>query len=224
MQADGFYRGVKPALISVVKPLGFRSRGRSYYRVVNDVVQRFCLLYRNYDFTIRFHVASVYGDDCLAEGHDIHRLIDGTNKWLGIQLKEEAPGKLGYVGPCAADPVHPDLELCGKVCAEVVKGYLLPFFSEAVDAESAHRLLHERELEREDHIFCYPFFLGTGEWERALSSLKEYLSMDHGPSNYWNELWKLHDALDALDVAAVLEYMGKKEAATYETLHWKRKG
>ena len=80
MRASDFYKAVKPALDLVVRPLGFRSRDRFYYRIVNDVVQQFCLLYRNLDFTLRFDVASVYADNILAEGHDIYRLINGTNQ------------------------------------------------------------------------------------------------------------------------------------------------
>lgn len=226
MRASDFYKAVRPALDQAVKPLGFHSRDRFCYRIVNDVVQQFCLLYRNLDFTIRFNVVSVYTDNILAEGHDIYRLIDGTNQWLGLRMVQKASGELAYEGPVAADPFHPDLRLCADSCTNAVKQYLLPFFDEATDSESAHRLLHQRVWDgrsSDDHTLCVGFLLGMGEWEQARDALKQDLDRPHGVAPVWNELWRLYDALDTYDIPYILDYMEKKEAATYTTLHLKRK-
>ena len=225
MRASDFYKAVKPALDLVVRPLGFRSRDRFYYRIVNDVVQQFCLLYRNLDFTLRFDVASVYADNILAEGHDIYRLINGTNQWLGLRRVQKASGELVYEGPVAADPICPDLRLCADACTDAVKRYLLPFFDEAADSESAHRLLHQRVWDgrsSDDHTLCVGFLLGMGEWEQARDALKQYLDRPREEGMFWNELWKLYDALDSYDVSCILDYMEKKEVAAYAALHVKR--
>lgn len=226
MRASDFYKAVKSALDPMVKPLGFRSRDRFYYRIVNDVVQQFCLLYRNLDFTIRFDVVSVYEDGVLAEGHDIYRLINETNQWLGFRMVQKASGELAYEGPIAANPIRPDLRLCADACTNAVKQYLLPFFDEAVDSESAHRLLHQRVWywrSTDDHTLCLGFLLGMGEWEQARDALKQYLDRPRGEGVFWNMLWRLYDALDSYDVSYILDYMEKKEAAAYSTLHLKRK-
>ena len=41
MRASEFYKAAKTAIDPMVKPLGFRRRGRFYYRIVNDIVQQF---------------------------------------------------------------------------------------------------------------------------------------------------------------------------------------
>lgn len=230
MRASEFYKAAKAAIDPVVKPLGFRRRGQFYYRIVNDVVQQFCPFWRHFNFTVRFRVTSVYDSSAeLVEGGEIYQLINGTNEWLGLRMVETAPGVLAYEGPCA-DPFHIDLGQSAQICAGAVQDYLLPFFEAAVDSQSALRLLRERGLdmcppdcpEGADSISSLGFLLGMGEWERAEKALKAFLDHPHADDSYWNMMWKLYDALEALDVPGVLAYMEEREAAAYAELKWKR--
>lgn len=230
MRASEFYKAAKAAIDPMVKPLGFRRRGRFYYRIVNDIVQQFCLFWLRFDFTVRFRVTSVYDSSAeLIEGDEIYQLINGTNEWLGLRMVETTPGVLAYEGPCA-NPFHIDLGQCAQVCAGAVGNYLLPFFEGMTDAQSALRLLRERGLEicpvdwpeGVDSIRSLGFLLGMGEWERAEKTLKAFLDWPHADGSYWNMMWKLYDALEALDVSGVLSYMDEREAATYAELKWKR--
>ena len=61
-----------------------------------------------------------------------------------------------------------------------------------------------------------------GEWEQARDALKQYLDRPREEGMFWNELWKLYDALDSYDVSCILDYMEKKEVAAYAALHVKR--
>ena len=83
-----FYSIAKQAITPIVKPLEFRCRGRFYYRIIDNVVQQFCLLWLNHDFTIRFNISSVYADnDRLIEGNEVAKIINGSNNmWLGQRL------------------------------------------------------------------------------------------------------------------------------------------
>ena len=102
MRASEFYKAAKAAIDPMVKPLGFRRCGRFYYRIVNDIVQQFCLFWLRFDFTVRFRVTSVYDSSAeLIEGDEIYQLINGTNEWLGLRMVETTPGVLAYEGPCA---------------------------------------------------------------------------------------------------------------------------
>ena len=84
--ANSFYQIVKQRINPIVKPFGFRIRDRFYHRIINNVVQQFCLLHLARDFTIRFHIFSVYDDNYRTmEGDEVHRLIDGTNDWLAFR-------------------------------------------------------------------------------------------------------------------------------------------
>lgn len=120
-----FYSTTKRALAPIVKPLGFRCKGRFYHRIIDNVVQQFCLLWLNHDFTIRFHISSVFGDnDKHIEGSEIAKLIDGSNNmWLGQRMvKSELQQQFSLQGPSAN--LFPNYNECANTCVDMLVNYL----------------------------------------------------------------------------------------------------
>ena len=220
-----FYPTAKRAIAPVVKPLGFRCQGRFYHRIVGNVVQQFCLLWRNHDFTIRFHISSVYAEnDRYMEGNEAAKLIDGTNTWLGQRLvPEEQPQRFSLQDP-ASGP-FPDVSGCADTCVEVLTNYLLPWFQAACDSASAYRMAKEAKLfllpyQEPDSYRSLGFLLDQRQWEQSAALLKFYL--DH--SQLYRQKWwiprepeyqRLYEALIQTDTAYLERYMRWKREATY---------
>lgn len=222
--SGAFYAAARQVVGPVVKPLGFRGRGRFYHRIVGTVVQQFCLLWLNHNFTIRFHISSVYGDnDRYIEGNEVTRLIPGSGDlWLGQRMVPCEPRQLTLQGPAAGLP--PRYQDCAAVCADVLTGCLLPWFEKASDPRSAYQMATEAKLfltphqEPESHE-CLGFLLDMKQWETCAAILEFYLTHSHLYNPKWwsakaQEFQQLYDALVRMDTAYLDQYMAGKKAET----------
>ena len=205
-----FYPAAKAAIQPLAAEAGFRSRGRHFYRITNDVVQQFCLLSLRGNYTIRFHISSVYDENRYdAEGVEVCRLIDGTGFFLSNRPQLLVP-----------DPFDPDyrvsLETCVEVCETALRAYLLPWFEQTADSERAFRqaqalgMLAPRGEPRARN--CLGFLLALGRTEEAAALLRQE------PACEYRELCR---AVTAQDGAFLRAYMEQKKAATYAEFKWK---
>lgn len=224
-----FYSTAKRAIAPIVKPLGFRSQGRFYYRIIDNVVQQFCLLWRNHDFTVRFHISSVYAEnDRYMEGNEVAKLIDGTNTWLGQRLVPEGqPQRFSLQGP--ASGLFPDSSGYANTCVDVLTEYLLPWFNAASDSASAYRMAKEAKLfltphQEPDSHRSLGFLLDQKQWEQSAILIKYYLDHGHLYNQKWwtqreREYQPLYQALIHVDTAYLDQYMSAKKAETYRLFH-----
>ncbi len=207
-----FYSTTKRAIAPIVKPLGFRCQGRFYYRIVGNVVQQFCLLWLNRDFTIRFHLSSVFGDnDKTIEGEEVTKLINGSNNmWLKkLMATSELPYQ-SYVQECA------------NTCVDVLTNYLLPWFDSSNNSSSAYKMAKEADIyltmhQEPDSYGCLGFLLDMGRWEQSATLVKYYLDNSLLYNQYWwktreQEYRQLYDALISGDALYIKQYMDEKKS------------
>lgn len=229
--ANPFYQIVKQRINPIVKPFGFRIRDRFYHRIINNVVQQFCLLHLARDFTIRFHISSVYDDNYRTmEGDEVHRLIDGTNDWFGTRVVGKFYGLDVYENPYA-DMKPETLQKAADVCVDALEKYLLPWFSQATTSENALReaqssglfyRLHDESASSEE----IGFLLDMGKYADIAEILKYYIqNSDKYNKSWWQETGpeykKLYTAIIKDDQSYIHNYMEQKKAATYAELKWK---
>ena len=209
-----FYRAAKRAIAPIVKPLGFRCEGRFYYRIVGNVVQQFCLLWLNNDFTIRFHISSVFDEnDKTMEGEEVVKLINGSNNmWFKDLMDTDGQNQFGVQ------------EYADK-CVEVLTEYLLPWFDIASNSASAYKMVKQTNLyptihQEPDSYWCLGFLLDMEQWERSADVVKYYLDN----SNLYNPKWwetreqeyrQLYDALVSGDSTYIEQYLDDKKARTH---------
>lgn len=230
-----FYQACKRAIIPVVKPLGFHSFNRYYYRITGGVVQQFCLLWLRRNFTIRFLLSSVYDDnDRTREGDDIYRLIDGTSTFLSMRPDKFCanPSALFPTGP-----LLPDYEQCALVCRTALEEYLLPFFEQTTTLESAYSQCEEKKLVWRHEVngkkepfspSTLGFLLGMGQYSDAQLLLDFMIENHTGYNQRWwmahQEIYvQLRNALEEKDTAFLTTYLRKKKEETYQAFKLKIK-
>lgn len=225
-----FYNVVKKQIEPIIKPLGFRSYRRYYYRIINDVVQQFCPLWLYHDFTIRFVLRSLYQDnERTTEGDEVMRLINGTNRWLGPTSTEIAPDYYAANEDfCTLS--QKTYQISADICEQVLSEYLLPWFEENTDSAKAYTACKTAELFLPDEGVAEPvgglgFLLGMGEWDRACEALRPYIehTICCNP-NWWNmveaDYTPLYHALAEKDISYVQTYMEEKRQKNYKEFHW----
>lgn len=218
-----FYSIAKQAITPIVKPLGFRCQGRFYYRIIDNVVQQFCLLWRNHDFTMRFNISSVYADnDRLIEGNEVTKIINGSNNmWLGQRLVQ---------GPTAS--LFPNYSDCANTCVDVLTSYLIPWFDRASNSASAYKMAKDVNIfitihQEPDSYRGLGFLLDQKLWERSAILIKYYLDNSHLYNQKWwkpreQEYQRLYEALVNMDTAYLDQYMDGKKSETYRLFRYKQ--
>ena len=217
-----FYSATKQAIAPIVKPMGFRCQGRFYYRIVGNVVQQFCLLRLNHNFTIRFHLSSVFDDnDKTIEGNEVTKLINGSNNmWLGQLMATSELQCESYVQECT------------NTCVDVLTNYLLPWFDGASNSASAYKMAKEANIyltihQEPDSYRCLGFLLDMERWDQSATLIKYYLDNSHlYNQNWWKpreqEFQQLYDALINGDTMHIKQYMDDKKAQTYHLFRYKQ--
>ncbi len=226
--ANPFYQIVKQRINPIVKPFGFHIRDRFYQRIINNVVQQFCLLHLGRDFTIRFSISSVYDNNSRStEGDEVHRLINGTNDWFGTRVVGKVIGLGVYENPYA-DMKPETLQNAADVCANALEKYLLSWFSQAATSEDA---LNAAQALRYDESWPYHeigFLLDMGKYEAVAEILNYYIqNSNRFNKNWWQETGpeykRLYTAIVKNDQLYISSYMEQKKAATYTELNWKER-
>lgn len=217
-----FYSITKQAITRIVKPLGFRTQGRFYYRITGNVVQQFCLLWINRNFTIRFHISSVFGDnDKSIEGNEITKLINGSNNmWLGQLMAANQLQQRSYIQECA------------NTCADVLTNYLIPWFDSANNSASAYKMAKEANIflathQEPDSYRCLGFLLDMERWEQSATLVKFYLDNSHLYNQKWwkpreQEYQQLYATLINKDMMYLKQYMDEKKSQTYRIFRHKQ--
>ncbi|MFZ3131097.1 MAG: hypothetical protein WA125_08370 [Desulfosporosinus sp.] len=230
--ANPFYQIVKQRINPIVKPYGFRIRDRFYHRIINNVVQQFCLLHLARDFTIRFHISSVYDDNYRTmEGDEVHRLIDGTNDWFGTRVVGKLFG-LDVLENPYADMKPETLQKAADICANALEKYLLPWFSQTTTSEDALNASRSSKLTDFYKRYDEPddqeigFLLDMDKYEAVAEILNYYIqNSDKYNKSWWQETGpeykKLYTAIIKDDQSYIHNYMEQKKAATYTELKWK---
>ena len=233
--ANPFYQIVKQRINPIVKPYGFRIRDRFYHRIINNVVQQFCLLHLERDFTIRFNISSVYdNNDRTMEGDELYRLIDGTDDWFGTQVVGKILGLDVYENPYA-DMKPETLQKAADVCANALETYLLPWFSRTTTSEDAFRAASASNLLGFDKRFNEPgcdheigFLLDMGK-DKAVAEILDYYIQNNKKYNksWWEETGpeykRLYTAIIKDDQTYIGGYMKQKKVATYAEFKWKER-
>lgn len=226
-----FYSVVRNQIEPAVKPLGFRHDGRYYYRIIQDVVQQFCPLWLHHDFTIRFTLRSLYQSNTRrAEGLDVMRIVDGTNRWLGGTMQEIAPNcYLAREDFYAA--TEEAVQLAADVCETTLRETLLPWFQQHTDSAKAYAACKQADLfllspGAAEPIAALGFLLGMGEWARAQETLRPYVErrVDCNP-RWWArmepEYLPLYTALAQGDFQTIQAYMEEKRRQNAAEFRWK---
>ena len=226
-----FYGVVKKRIEPIIKPLGFHSYRRYYYRIVNDVVQQFCPLWLYHDFTIRFLLRSLYQDnERIAEGEEVMWLINGTHRWLAPTFTKVSPNL--YVANEDFQTLTPKTyQISADICEKALKEHLLPWFEENTDSEKAYAACKTAQLflprkNVSDSIESLGFLLGMGEWDKALAVLHPYIERTISCNPHWwsimeSEYTSLYHALAEKDISYVRNYMEEKRQKNYKEFKWK---
>ena len=189
-----FYSIAKQAITPIVKPLEFRCRGRFYYRIIDNVVQQFCLLWLNHDFTIRFNISSVYADnDRLIEGNEVAKIINGSNNmWLGQRLVQGEKA----CNSASAYKMAKDANI------------FLTIHQEPDSYESLGFLLDQQRWKQSAALIKY--YLDNSH----LYNQKWWIPREQ-------EYQQLYEALVNMDTAYIKQYMDGKKSATYRLFRYK---
>ena len=227
-----FYSIAKQAITPIVKPLEFRCRGRFYHRIIDNVVQQFCLLWLNHDFTIRFNISSVYADnDRLIEGNEVAKIINGSNNmWLGQRLVQgELQQQFSLQGTTAS--LFPHYIDCANTCVDVLINYLIPWFEKACNSASAYKMAKDANIfltihQEPDSYESLGFLLDQQRWKQSAALIKYYLDNSHLYNQKWwipreQEYQQLYEALVNMDTAYIKQYMDGKKSATYRLFRYK---
>ncbi|MBQ8143682.1 MAG: hypothetical protein IJ452_06395 [Butyricicoccus sp.] len=213
---DSFRSIAKNTIHPIAKAAGFHNRGNYYYRIVNDVVQQFCLLHLRIGFTIRFHISSIYNENHRkAEGLEICQLIDGTSNPLGVHptLLVAHPFDENY-------QLRP--EACAEICRRAFQEYLLPWFDRTQDPVSAYDGARGLVI---SPLYRYGHLLAADRWTEAEQLLHDLCIPKSTDSKWWlenkPEFVALHRAVSEQDHEFIRQYMEQKKTATYKEFHWK---
>ena len=217
-----FYSMVCKEIKRIVKPLGFEKYNRFFYRITDDgVVQQFCFLCLRGEFTIRFTLNSIFADnDKTKEGSEVHKIIDGTNKWIGEGFDMSAIN-----GMTVYNHKRISYEEATEKCKAVLNEVLIPYFEKAKDVKIAHELMLKNDslIKAGANDFdCREigFYLSEENYGMVKQVLEYYLDN----KEKWNKRWwkekeveyqKLCDAIKTNDVNYINEYKKDKKKKTY---------
>ncbi len=222
MLANAFYRLAGKQINELVKPYGFKKRGRYFYRITSEgVVQQFCLLWLHQAFTIRFYLSSIYGANShIIEGSEIYELINGSNnQWLSDDFADDEMDLNSLINSAA------------DICLQAVQTILLPFLDSHKDPQSAKAYI----VKSDPHILSgtvkydtreLGFFLAMGDMTSAQNFLLYYIdNCESFNKNWWisieGEYRSLLNAIRTEDRAFISDYMEKKKSTTYREYKWK---
>lgn len=214
---DPFRPIAKNTIHPLAKAAGFRNRGNYYYRIVNDVVQQFCLLHLRMGFTIRFHISSVYNDNRYdREGWEVCRLINNANDFIGC-----------YPTLLVPHPFDEDYNLrpdaSAEICRKAFQEYLLPWFDRTQSPASAYSAA--QELPQVSPLFTFGHLLAEDRLADAEHLLHDLCTPKTTDSKWWLEnkpvFAALHRAVSEQDHEFIRQYMEQKKTATYKEFHWK---
>ena len=229
-----FYQITKKQIKPIVAPLGFRCRNRFFYRIINNVVQQFCLLWLQRNYTIRFHISNVYNDNengFLIEGDEIDRLIGNGQHWLGAQYYRRG-------NELVRDPLYTDLtaetyQKGANDCNYALNKYLLPWFSRVSTCESAYNALKEFSYYhlKDKQPGGYEeigFLLEMGKYKKVSEILNYFIQNKNKFNTLWwqeksSEIQKLYAAIKDNDQVYISGYMDQKMKLTMSEYKWKTK-
>jgi len=221
MLSLAFYAFTCKEIYKIVKPLGFKKYGRFFYRITEDgVVQQFCLLCLHGDFTIRFSLDSIFGDnDRTEEGSDIYQLIDGTNEWIGHNFDRSViNGRTVYTSKTIS------YAEASNMCEKVLCDVLLPYFEKTKDIKNAHKFMLENDsLVKHGTTDFDTREIGFYLLENNYDKVKEVLEYYIENKDKWNKRWweekeveyqKLYDAIKKSDINYIQKYKKDKKRKT----------
>ncbi len=213
-----FYAFACKEIEKIVKPLGFKRYHRFFCRVTEDgVVQQFCLLCLHGDFTIRFSMDSIFGDnDRTEEGSDIYRLIDGTNGWIGRNFDRSVINGMTVYTSKKISYVEA-VDMCKNVLLDV----LLPCFEKTKVIKNAHTFMLENDSLVKHGTIDFDtreigFYLSKENYDKAKEVLAYYIEN----KNKWNKRWwkekeveylELYDAIKNNDMNYIKRYKKDKK-------------
>lgn len=216
-----FYAFTCKEIKRIVKPLGFKKYGRFFYRITEDgVVQQFCLLCLHGDFTIRFSLDSIFGDnDRTEEGSDIYQLIDGTNEWIGHNFDRNVIN-----GMTVYTSNKNSYTEATNMCIKVLRDVLLPYFEKTKDIKNAHTFMLENDSLVKHSTTDFDtreigFYLLENNYDKAKEVLEYYIEN----KDKWNKRWweekeveyqKLYYAIKNGDMNYIQKYKKDKRRKT----------
>lgn len=225
------FEETKNKLHKSVTELGFKFKGRTYYRLMDEYVQGFKLYTNNLSYSIRFFQQPLcFGIDKKYEGEDIHRFWSGIGPFsiVGIYTGDDSysPNPFGI-------KVTPEnyVNEASEILIRSFNEYLLPWFERSDTIEKAYEenclLFHKNG---ENPGGRYEWLLQMGRWMEAsefvhkrIEELKVYEKLpEYTGGSLTSDLEELYNAIIENNETYVLDYIHTKENQTIKNLGFKR--
>lgn len=225
------FEETKNRLHKNVTELGFKLKGRTYYRVMDGYMQGFKLYTYNLSYSIRFFQQPLCsGIDKKYEGDDIHRFWSGIGPFsiVGIYIGDDSysPNPFGI-------KVTPEnyVNEASEILVRSFNEYLLPWFERSNTIEKAYEenclLLHKNGKNPGGR---YDWLLQMGRWKEAaefidarIKELKTYENMyGYMGDDYTSDLEYLYNAIIENNEMYVLDYIHEREKHTIKELGFMR--
>lgn len=225
------FEETKNKLHKNVTDIGFKLKGRTYYRLMDRYVQGFKIYTYNLSFSIRFFQQPLCFDiDKKYEGDDIHKFWSGIGPFsiVGIYTGDDSysPNPFGI-------KVTPEnyVNEASEILIRSFNEYLLPWFERSDTIEKAYEenclMFHH---DGKYPAGRYPWLLQMGKWLEAaefinerIKELKLYESMpDYIGGSLTSNLEELHNAIIKNDNSFVLDYIHTQERQTIKSLGFTR--
>lgn len=229
--AMSIFEETKNRLHKNVTELGFKLKGRTYYRLMDGYMQGFKLYTYNLSYSIRFFQQPLcFGIDKKYEGDDIHRFWSGIGPFsiVGIYIGDDSysPNPFGI-------KVTPEnyVNEASEILVRSFNEYLLPWFERSNTIEKAYEenclLLHKNGKNPGGR---YDWLLQMGRWKEAaefidarIKELKTYENMyGYMGDDYTSDLEYLYNAIIENNEMYVLDYIHKREKHTIKELGFMR--
>ena len=225
------FEETKNKLHKNVTDIGFKLKGRTYYRLMDGYVQGFKLYTYNLSFSIRFFQQPLcLGIDKNYEGDDIHKFWSGIGPFsvVGIYIGDDSysPNPFGI----KLTPEHYVNE-ASEILVRSLNEYLLPWFEKSNTIEKAYEenclLFHKNG---ENPGGRYEWLLQMGRWMEAtefihkrIEELKVYERLPHYVGgSLTTDLEELYNAIIENNESFVLDYIHTKENKTIKNLGFTR--
>ena len=225
------FEETKNKLHKSVTELGFKLKGRTYYRLMDEYVQGFKLYTNNLSYSIRFFQQPLcFGIDKKYEGEDIHRFWSGNGPFsiVGIYTGDDS-----YSSNPFDIKVTPEnyVNEASEILVRSFNEYLLPWFERSDTIDKAYEenclLFHKNG---ENPGGRYKWLLQMGRWMEAsefihkrIEELKVYESLpEHTGESLTSDLEELYNAIIENNESYVLDYIHTKENHTIKNLGFKR--
>lgn len=230
--AMSIFEETKNRLHKNVTELGFKLKGRTYYRLMDGYVQAF-KIYTNFpSFSIRFFQEPL----CLGvgkkhEGRDIHVFWGGRGTFsVGMIYLGDSPF---YEPNPFGIKITPEnyVNDASEILVRSFNEYLLPWFERSNTIEKAYEenclLLHKNGKNPGGR---YDWLLQMGRWKEAaefvdarIKELKTYENMyGYMGDDYTSDLEYLYNAIIENNEMYVLDYIHKREKHTIKELGFMR--